>query len=170
MDGIPGQKALEAAEKGKLFKLVQLVHERPSVVHYKDTDGYTPLHRAAYNDKLDCVKFLVRKGADINAKTNDFWTPLHCAAKWNNVNTVEFLLRSKANVNAKSSSNNTPLHLVCSNGRYTDTCSIIQILLYHPNCDWSIVNDSHDTAFDIAKRSGPFYKLWSGVMTIFPDV
>lgn len=164
-----GKRALLAAEKGNLFDLVRLIHDNPSLVNYADPDGYTPLHRASYSGHLDCVKYLVRHGANIEAKTSDDWRPLHCAARWNNVEVAEFLIRQGADVNAKSSGNNTPLHIVCSNGRYSLTCDIIQMLLFHPNCDYTIKNQSGDTAFDIAKRGTPFYRLWVGVTTLHND-
>jgi ankyrin repeat protein len=164
-----GKRCLLAAEKGQLLELVNYIHSRPSVVNFADNDGYTPLHRASYGGHIDCVKYLVRHGADIEAKTNDDWRPLHCAVRWNNVEVAEFLVKYGADINAKSSGGNTPLHIVASNGRYSLTCDIIQMLLFHPDCDFDCKNQSGDTAFDIAKRSGPFYKLWSGVVTLLPD-
>lgn len=164
-----GKRCLLAAEKGQLLELVRYIHDMPSVVNFADADGYTPLHRASYGGHLDCAKYLVRHGANLEAKTNDDWRPLHCAARWNNVDVAEYLVRQGADINAKSSGGNTPLHIVASNGRYSLTCDIIQMLLFHPDCDYECKNQSGDTAFEIAKRSGPFYKLWSGVMTLMPN-
>lgn len=159
---------LLAAEKGNLFELVRLIHDQPKLANFADQDGYTPLHRASYGGNLDCAKYLVRHGANLEAKTNEDWRPLHCAARWNNVEVAEFLVQQGADVNARSSGNNTPLHIVCSNGRYSLTCDLIQMLLFHPDCDYTIRNQSGDRAFDIAKRGGPFYRLWVGVTTLYP--
>lgn len=164
-----GRRALLAAEKGRLFELIYYTSRWPLLVNFADSDGYTPLHRASYGGHIDCAKYLVKHGANIEAKTTDDWTPLHCAVRWNNIIVAEYLIKQGADVNAKSNGGNTPLHIVASNGRYSVTCDIIQLLLYHPNCDYSIKNSSGDTAYDISKRSGPFYKFWSGVMTLFPD-
>lgn len=164
-----GKCVLLAAEKGRLLDLLKYVSHDSKLVNYTDSDGYTPLHRASYGGHIDCAKYLVRHGANIEAKTTDEWTPLHCAVRWNNIVVAEYLISQGANVNAKSKGDNTPLHIVASNGRYSLTCDIIQMLLYHPDCDYTIKNTSGDTAYHIAKRSGPFYKLWSGVMTLFPD-
>lgn len=164
----PGERLLLAAEKGRLLELVQLLHEDKNLVDYRDSDGYTPLHRASYGGFKDCAKYLVKSGSDIESKTNDDWTPLHCAVRWNNVTVVEYLVSLGADVNAKSSGGNTPLHIAASNGRYSLTCDIIQILLYHPGCDFRAKNNSGDTALDLAKRSGPLYKFWVGVMTLMP--
>lgn len=166
---LKGKRTLLASEKGRLVYLVQYIHDDPSLINFADADGYTPLHRACYSGNIDCAKYLVRHGADIEAKTLDDWRPLHCAVRWNNIDVAEFLVKQGANVNAESSGGNTPLHIVTSNGRYSITCDIIQMLLYHPDCCYTIKNHSGDTAFDIAKRSGPFYRFWAGVMTIIPD-
>lgn len=164
-----GKRVLLAAEKNRLLDLARIIGEEPSLVNYADSDGYTPLHRASYGGNLDCAKFLVRHGANIEARTSDDWRPLHCAVRWNNIEVAEYLLSQGADVNATSSGSNTPLHIVASNGRYSITCDIIQMLLYHPDCDYTIKNQSGDTAYDLAKRSGPFYRFWSGVQTLNPD-
>lgn len=161
-----GKRILLASEKGKLLELSHYIQKDPSLVNYTDSDGYTPLHRACYGGHKDCAKYLLKKGANINAKTSDDWTPLHCAVRWNNIAVAEYLIEQGADINAKSSGGNTPLHIVASNGRYSITCDIIQLLLYHPKCDYLAKNSSGDTAYDIAKRSGPFYKFWTGVMTL----
>lgn len=164
-----GKKLLLAAENGRLIELVQIIHDNPESIYHCDDDKYTPLHRASYAGFIDCVKYLKKKGAKIDAKTCDDWTPLHCAVRWNNIVVAEYLIAHGADINAKSSGGNTPLHIVASNGRFTITCDLIQLLLFHPNCDYTIKNCSGDTAFDIVKRSGPMYRLWNGVITLTPD-
>lgn len=79
-----------------------ILRERPSTVHAKDEDGYTPLHRACYNDLFEMAQLLIQYGADVNAKTNDKWTPLHSACKWTNASIVGLLLQHGADVNARS--------------------------------------------------------------------
>lgn len=164
-----GKRVLLAAEKGRLVELVQRLHEDMTLVNYSDADGYTSLHRACYGGHLDCVKYLCRHGANIEARTTDDWTPLHCAVRWNNVEAAQYLIDRGADVNAKSVGGNTPLHIAASNGRYSLTCDIIQMLLFHPDCDYRCKNQSGDTAYDLAKRSSPFHRLWVGVTTLFPE-
>ena len=166
---INGKRILLAAEKGDIFLLVRLLYSNGTLINFADQDGYTPLHRACYGGHIDCVKYLCRHGANIEAETSDSWRPLHCAVRWNNVEAAQFLVDQGANINSKSTGDNTPLHIVASNGRYSLTCDIIQMLLFHPDCDYRAKNKSGDTAYDIAKRGGPLYRLWVGVMTLFPD-
>ena len=42
-------------------------------------DGSVPLHSASYNRNVEVTKFLVSKGAKINAKNKDNFTPLDMA-------------------------------------------------------------------------------------------
>jgi hypothetical protein len=58
---------------------------------------------------LKHLKYLVSKGADVNAKWHDANTPLHEAAQWN-AEIVKFLVSEGADVNAKNRNGNTPLH------------------------------------------------------------
>lgn len=160
-------RTLAAAESGELALLKDLITKEPNLVHSKDIDGYTALHRASYNNHVECARYLLDSGADIHAKTNDGWEPIHSASKWCNVDIIELLLQRGADINSQSSGGNTPLHLAASNGRKTVTRDAIQLLLFHPNCQHELTNHSGDTAFDLARRSGPFYRFWSGVRTVF---
>lgn len=77
-------------------------------------DGYTALHRAAYNNNIESVKFLLLSGADFEACTEDGWTPLHSAAHWACYETIGVLLSHGVNVNCRTKGNLTPLHLAIS--------------------------------------------------------
>ncbi|XP_010186362.1 PREDICTED: protein phosphatase 1 regulatory subunit 27-like [Mesitornis unicolor] len=41
--------------------------------------GMAALHEAVLTGNLDCVKLLVRYGADIHQRDENGWTPLHMA-------------------------------------------------------------------------------------------
>ncbi len=58
------------------------VEEKGADVKVANKYGNTPLHRSAYNGKLDVVKYLVEKGADVKAADKDGHTPLHQAARY----------------------------------------------------------------------------------------
>ncbi len=60
----------------------------------------SPLHLATEN--LEIIRFLVSKGADVNAKTNDATSPLHNALYDKKLETVRFLISKSANVNTKN--------------------------------------------------------------------
>ena len=56
----PEEEVLWAAERGLAERVGQLLRQDPALVSARDGDGYTPLHRAAYNDHLVVVE--VRAG------------------------------------------------------------------------------------------------------------
>jgi ankyrin repeat protein len=89
-----------------------MIEKNPSAVCVHDRDGYTPLHRAAYNDHPAVVARLLQMQADPSARTEDGWTPLHCAACWANPQVAQVLLADpRVNVNARTNGLLTPLHL-----------------------------------------------------------
>jgi ankyrin repeat protein len=46
----PDKEILWASENGKLSVVERLILVDPMLIHVKDKDGYTPLHRACYNN------------------------------------------------------------------------------------------------------------------------
>lgn len=57
-----------------------------------DHDGFTPLHRVAFNGPNTLIPDLIKHGADCNAVTLNGCTPLHLAVQQNNHCHVEQLL------------------------------------------------------------------------------
>ena len=49
-------RTLWAAENGKLEVLREMVDKDSSLLHCRDSDGYSPLHRASYNGHLDAIQ------------------------------------------------------------------------------------------------------------------
>ena len=76
------QVLLKSSETGRVSLVLKVLDKDSSVVNCRDEDGYTPLHRAAYNGHKEVVKILLQTGADITARTVDGWQPLHCACRW----------------------------------------------------------------------------------------
>lgn len=52
----PVTEILWAAENGDLDLVKKLLSQDPELVNVKDSDGYTPLHRACYNDHSDVTE------------------------------------------------------------------------------------------------------------------
>ena len=50
------EQTLEAAENGAINELRELIARDPDLVHAVDDDGYTPLHRAAYNGHTEAAQ------------------------------------------------------------------------------------------------------------------
>ena len=76
----------------------------------KNDDGWTPLHKAAYEGYREIVELLIAKGADVNAKNKRGMTPLHLAAEYGRNQVVELLIAKGADVNAEDEDGETPLN------------------------------------------------------------
>lgn len=150
---------LEAAEKGRIELMKQFYKIDPDLINIQDSDGYTPLHRACYNNRIETVKWLVTNGANVCAKTDDGWQPIHCAAQWGCVKVFRILLAYGANINCKTNGANTPFHLAVTRGERNR--KLIEYLLFRcQDIDLNARNDADDTPFDICKRNSMMYKLW----------
>ena len=82
-------------------------------VNDTDSEGFSALHIAINNKRLDLAKILLEDSSiDINIRDNSGNTPLHLACKDGYIEIVQYLLsRPEINVNIMNNSNNTPLHI-----------------------------------------------------------
>ncbi|KAK6029349.1 ankyrin repeat protein [Ostertagia ostertagi] len=65
------EKFLKEAENGNVDALKNMLQNNPELLSCCDDDGYTALHRAAYNNHLEAVTFLLECGADAEARVNE---------------------------------------------------------------------------------------------------
>ena len=82
--------------------------------------GYPVLHFAASVGRTDCVKRLLKAGANVNLKDQSGKTPLHAAIESNNENSneiVKILIEAKAELNVKDEEGKTPLSIAIANDR-----------------------------------------------------
>ncbi|KAE9580146.1 hypothetical protein CGMCC3_g3834 [Colletotrichum fructicola] len=112
-------------EEDAMHALLERRNAEDLQLETKDSEGATPLLRAAENNFWDGVHILVEAGAKCNtSKTSkttdteptsdiasDHNTALHFAVRKNNLPMVGFLLRHHANVNARDVEGQQPLHL-----------------------------------------------------------
>jgi ankyrin repeat protein len=64
---------------------------------------------------LECLKFMIDNGAEIDARDIKERTPLHLSAFEGNFHCLKYLIDSQAEVNARENEKNTPLHLIGGN-------------------------------------------------------
>lgn len=63
------REILWAANEGNIEVVEGILKKKPSAVHAIDRDGYTPLHKACYNNNYELAELLLKYKADPNAKT-----------------------------------------------------------------------------------------------------
>lgn len=153
----PEREILWACENGHQSVVERILLQHPQAVAARDSDGYTPLHRAAYSDHLEIIKLLLQAGASVSAKTVDGWLPLHSACRWNHHTCALLLLDAGSDINAVTNSGQTPLHLAAVNPQARET---LQLLLQSRQVKPLLANSNGETARDIAVRSGPFVYLF----------
>ena len=108
----------EAAMLDMRDRLVGLTDQDRSAIGRRCRRGRSPLHYAAEHGSVNCVRYLLSVGAEVDIKVaripgfSDMgMTPLHFAARAGQTGTAKVLMESGANVNARDNWGCTPLHL-----------------------------------------------------------
>jgi len=108
------------------------------------------LCQSAYDNDVNDVALLIRKGVDINFKDESGWTALMNAAYAGAVQTVAFLIGFQTvDVNVSDSNGETALMIAMISG----SVEIVELLLSREDIDISARNSDGNTALDIANRS-----------------
>lgn len=149
-----------AAGEDKNEIVEDILSKDPSLVHATDRDGYTPLHKACYNNSYELAQLLLKYKADPNRKTEFQWTALHSACKWNNAKLAALVLQHDADINATSEGDQTPLHITTSVSACRDT---LVTLFMNPKLNPNLKNNSDETAVQIARRTGLTFPLFDMV-------
>ncbi|KFY07352.1 hypothetical protein V492_07225 [Pseudogymnoascus sp. VKM F-4246] len=88
-------------------------------VNLHTSSGYenaTTLHWAALGGCARIIRFLIKKGVDVNSRDSDDRIPLHYAAQRGHTAAIRLLTENGADINAQDDSGYTPLHLMAMNG------------------------------------------------------
>jgi len=115
----------DAARKGDLTRIKELLKEDRNLVNLKDNRDRTALHLASYKGYKDIIEFLIANDAHINAK--DFYqqTPLHWAASAGHLNIVKILVEKGAEINPRNNDDLTPLDLAKDREKRETTAFLI---------------------------------------------
>ncbi|KAM3967578.1 ankyrin repeat domain-containing protein 49 [Aphomia sociella] len=155
----PVDHILWAAENNELDVLKEILSDKPGLVFARDSDGYTPLHRAAYGNHVASMCYLLSVGASVTATTELGWTPLHSACNWNNYKAVARLLAAGADPAALSEGAQTPLHLAAAISHSKSTLLIL--MLREDMVDISKAqNKSNETPEQLALGHGIYAPLF----------
>ena len=119
----------------------------------KDEEGHIPLHYAAYNGRLELVKYFLIElsSCDPMSRNSDGYTALHFACSNGQINTAKYLIReANCNPSCESKFGGTPLHCACSSGHL----NIAQYLIREENCNPSCETSSGSTPLHSACGNG----------------
>jgi ankyrin repeat protein len=111
--------ACEAAALGDLEALRTAIENDDDARVLRSSDGWTPLHLAAFFGRTDAVALLIDLGAPLEAHSTNATrnTPLHAAlAGATNPIIVRRLIFAGADIHARGAHHITPLHLAASRG------------------------------------------------------
>jgi uncharacterized protein len=141
-------KLLEYIIKGNLSGIIKEI-ESGTNINTCDEDGRSLLINAILKKKMEIVKYLIKKGIDINLQDDNMgYTALHVACTENNFEAVQILLENKAKIDIKDNHGNTPLFRATfasiGNGE------IIKLLLKN-GADKNIKNNYDMSPLDVAK-------------------
>jgi len=145
----------EAARKGDLPLIKDLVEYRGVDVNASISGGIRALHYAAQFGYLDIVSYLLCHGASIDVATREGTRPVHLAAKKGYVPVLRSLIqfRDKRNVdpdpNVQDMRGYTPLHYAAQNGHL----QAVQYLHAWGACIDSVA-DHDKTPFALAQMAG----------------
>ncbi len=108
----------EAAAVGDEARVMAWIKAQPELLETYSQDGFTPLQLGAFFSQADGVKFLLARGANVNAVSRNptKLRALHSSVAANHIPITKLLLASGAEVNAKQAGGFTPLHAAAQNG------------------------------------------------------
>jgi len=91
--------------------IVYFNHTSDKLDDYIDDRKRTLLHKSSMSGDSKVVKYLVERGANINARDDQNWTPLHLSIREGNFDVCKYLIENGANINAKTYSGWTPSYI-----------------------------------------------------------
>ena len=119
----------------------------PTLIAGYSSDGWTPLHLAAFFGHEGLAEFLVDRGADVQARSANTMCnfPLHAAAAGRHAEVVAILLSNGAEVDGRQAAGYTALHSAAANGDEPT----IRLLLAH-EADRELQSEDGKTPMDLA--------------------
>ncbi|XP_040186750.1 protein phosphatase 1 regulatory subunit 27 [Rana temporaria] len=105
---------LDHIRQGDLEQVGRFIRARKVTLDKIYLTGMGALHEAVLSGNLDCVKLLVKYGADIEQRDENGWTPLHMACSDAHPHIARYLLALGAQKDVVNSEGETPSELIDS--------------------------------------------------------
>ncbi|WP_419198899.1 ankyrin repeat domain-containing protein [Wolbachia endosymbiont of Rhagoletis cingulata] len=116
-----GKTSLDYAKEGKKAEILQAL-----INNKYGSEEDSLLHLAAMIGEVNAVRYLIRKGVDVNVRNALHHTPLHLAAGIGHENIVKILVEEgKAEIEVFDARNQTPMHYAVNNKKL----EIVKLLL-----------------------------------------
>jgi len=100
----------DAALQGDLPRVKALLAKDPSLLNAKGHNEKAPLHWAAQGGHLELAKYLISRGAAVDALNIQKETPLVYAAEGGHLKLAELLIAKGAGVNVRTTLQASPIH------------------------------------------------------------
>jgi ankyrin repeat protein len=114
----PKLDLFNACVAGQIGRVMDEVGANSALLEAQSSDGWTPLHLAAFFGHAGLANALIEQGAKVDARSANAMknTPLHAAAAGGQVAAVEILLKRGADPNATQEGGWTALHAAAQAG------------------------------------------------------
>jgi uncharacterized protein len=114
----PKLDIFNACVAGQTERVLDEIRRNPALLEAQSSDGWTPLHLAAFFGQAELAKALIDAGAKVDARSSNAMknTPLHAAAAGGQAAVVELLLKRGADPNATQDGGWTALHSAAQAG------------------------------------------------------
>lgn len=112
--------------------------------------GRYPLHPAVQNNRIDVVKLLIERGANVNCHDVNGRAPIHIAVDQNSPEAADVLIRAGTKIDIKDMMGNTSLHIAALKGNKRT----ISYLL-HAGAKACKMNASGKTPLDLVPTDSP---------------
>jgi ankyrin repeat protein len=141
----------EATAAGKTDKVSTILKANPDAAKVWSADGFTALHFAAFFNRPEIARDLIRHGADVAAVARNPMkvTPLHSATAAHSREIVRLLVENGASPNIPQEGGWVPLHEAA---RIGDN-QMVAVLLQN-GADPRLRSNDGKTAADMARASG----------------
>jgi ankyrin repeat protein len=142
----------EAAAYGDLLRVAELLKDKPSLLNGYSSDGWTPLHLAAYFGNRKITELLLDLEADVLLRSKNPLqaTALHSALSNKHWEVARLLIQKGADIHAATAGTLfTPLHYAVANGSLD-----IAKLLVSLGVDSGAKTNDGKTAIELAREKG----------------
>jgi uncharacterized protein len=147
----PKLDIFDACVAGRVSSVLEEIDKQPSLLESHSSDGWTPLHLAAFFGHADLANALLDRGADVDARSTNPMknTPLHAATAGGHPELVDLLLKRGANPNARQEGGWTALHGAAQAG---NRATVTTLLANGADANARAENDQ--SALDLALMRG----------------